>query len=278
MADFSRRILIRIAGGILICFCSAITARSETLSPASPETPTQPPAAREIAIDERLRLEKHRPIYFAYSPRISKLQLSFKSKLLTNVPFYFGYNQLIFWRLLANSRPIDDVTFNPEFFYRLRPFDGASVLESIDIGLLEHRSNGKQSADSRSLNSNFVGLNFRWGGRRWLTVFSSKLSFSYDFDEPNWDILEYWGPLQLELSFIQLFDAWFDKTEFKITAHPGGKFAQNWARGGYMAEVSFRPGGLDIVPAIYLQYYRGHAESLLNYKESVNEFRIGLIF
>jgi outer membrane phospholipase A len=68
------------------------------------------------------------------------------------------------------------------------------------------------------------------------------------------------------------------KSSFDIRYFPGGNHSQYWNKGGYELSTSFRFGGLSIIPAFYMQYFNGYAESLINYDQKVSEFRAGLIF
>lgn len=222
-------------------------------------------------------LERHYPFYFAYGRPTSKLQLSFKSPLIRGVPFYFGYTQFMFWALEEKSKPFRDFTYNPELFYRLAT-ENWGWLKSVDIGAFGHNSNGKQDEDSRSLDKHYLRFNFEREGPRWITRFGFQTSYLYNFDETNRDIQNYIGPLSLSLSFIQLFDSWVDKSEIALTASPGGKFATDLKHGGYQLSWSFRFGKFQLVPAFYMQYYYGYAETLLNYDENVSEFRAGFVY
>jgi phospholipase A1 len=183
----------------------------------------------------------------------------------------------MFWALEEKSRPFRDFTYNPELFYRY-PTEKTGFLHSIDFGILGHNSNGKGGPDSRSLDKHYLRFNFDREGDRWVTRFGAQVSYLYDFDETNRDIQEFIGPLSLSISFIQLFDSWVDKSEVALTASPGGKFATRWDHGGYQLSWSFRFGKFDLVPAFYLQYYYGYAETLLNYDQQVSEFRGGIVF
>jgi outer membrane phospholipase A len=222
-------------------------------------------------------LQRHLPFYFAYGRPSSKLQLSLKTPILRTQPLYFAYTQLMFWDLEAESKPFHDLTYNPELFYRYSTHDWGAI-KSLDFGLWSHTSNGKKGGDSRSLNKNFIRANTEWKGRKWTTRGGLQLSYLHGFDPTNTDIQKYIGPLSLSITFIQLFDSWVDKSEVAFQASPGGKFADRWDRGGYQLSWSFRFGGLQLVPAFYLQYYRGYAETLLNYNDKVSEFRGGVIF
>jgi phospholipase A1/A2 len=238
------------------------------------KTPTK---AEDIDKEETSILQRHYPFYFAYGRPTSKLQLSFKSPVIRTQPLYFAYTQVMFWELEEDSKPFRDLAYNPELFYRWSP-ENWGWIKSLDFGAWSHSSNGKEGLDSRSLNKNYVRMNLERMGRRWLTRAGVQFSYLHGFDPTNTDIQDYIGPIALSLSFVQLFDSWVDKSELALQASPGGKFANRWDRGGYQVSWSFRLGRLNLVPALYLQYYRGYAETLLNYNDEVSEFRGGVIF
>ncbi len=233
--------------------------------------------AKAVDSDDAAVLQRHYPFYFAYGHALSKLQVSFKSPLVRSRPLYFGYTQLMFWALNDDSKPFRDLTFNPELFYRW-DLGQATWLKSVDIGGFNHNSNGKAGPDSRSYNKSYLRANFEHQGPRWISRFSLQGSDLYGFDPGNTDIQDFIGPVSFSLSFIQLFKAWVDRSELALQFSPGGKFSHRWGYGGYQASYSFRLGGIHLVPAFYLQYYRGYAETLLNYNQRVNVFRAGLIF
>jgi phospholipase A1 len=257
---------------IFIFALSAPTFRAQAQNVSAALTPVKKEQAEEQSL-----LQRHHPFYFAYGRPLSKLQLSFKTPVIKTWPLYFGYTQTMFWALHESSKPFRDFTYNPELFYRWRPKD-SGVLKSMDFGLWSHHSNGKAGDNSRSYDANDLRFNFAAEGTKWTTRLSLQLSFLHGLDKPNRDIQSYVGPVTAELRFVQLFDSWVDKSEISMRAAPGGKFAQDWDRGGYQLDWSFRLGGVRLVPAFYLQYYRGYAETLLNYSERVNVFRAGVIF
>lgn len=230
-----------------------------------------------IEKQDQAYLLRHNPFYFAYANPTSKLQLSFKTRFVQDVPLYFGYTQLMFWELLHDSKPFGDLTFNPELFYRFNMRNWGWFLDTADVGWA-HNSNGKAGTATRSFNEVYVRVGLKKEFNRWITVLSVRGSYLHAFDDTNKNIQRYIGPLSLKLSFIQLYDAWIDKSELVIQATPGGKFADNWGKGGYQFSASFRLGRMKVIPSFYLQYYTGYAESLLNYNKAVSTFRGGIIF
>ncbi len=247
-----------------------------TLSAAAETSSDGPLLQKRLEEEDASILQRHRPFYFAYGRPTSKLQVSFKIPLIRKVPLYFGYTQFMFWALSEKSKPFRDLTFNPELFYRWHQRRG--LLSSIDFGVFGHNSNGKSGADSRSLDEQYVRFNFDREGARWLTRFGLQAAYLHGFDDTNKDIQRYLGPLSVSVSFIQLFDAWFDKSEISLQATPGGKLADAWDYGGYQLSWSFRLGKFALVPAFYIQFYHGYAETLLNYDKRVSELRGGVIF
>ena len=181
----------------------------------------------------------------------------------------------MFWDLVHKSKPFRDLTFNPEMFYR---WDlGTGWLDSADFGYA-HNSNGKEGPPSRSYNTAYGQVNMQREFKSWIARLSVRAGYLHDFDETNKDIQKYVGPFTYKLSFIQLYDAWIDKSEIAIQGTPGGRFGDNWGKGGYQFSWSFRVGRMNVIPSFYVQYYTGYAESLLNYDRNVSTFRGGLIF
>jgi outer membrane phospholipase A len=236
----------------------------------------EPQKFEALEQQDDFRIFRHKPTYFAYSNPLTKVQLSFRSSLIETWPLFFGYTQVIFWELGKDSKPFLDATYNPEFFYRFQ--FSKQRLKSIDLGLWEHNSNGKGGEESRSFDQAYLKVNYVFEFKNWLLSTTTKLSYIYNDDKTNADILNYIGPLDLQVSFIQLYSGIIDKSVLSLTAHPGGKFANNWQHGGYEVSYSFRLGGVKVVPSFYLQYFRGFGETLLTYNKNEEQFRAGLQF
>jgi phospholipase A1 len=228
--------------------------------------------------EDNINLLRHQPFYFAYGHPTSKIQVSFKYRVINDTPLYFGYSQIMFWNLGEDSRPFKDSTYNPEVIYTY-DIKRKIFLDNIDFGIWEHNSNGKAGITSRSFERNYVRLNFAREFKDLVLKFSTKLGYIHNLDKTNEDIRNYISPLELKLSLIGVFKNWaMDRSSFDIRYFPGGDHAQNWGSGGYELSTSFRFGGFSIVPAFYMQYFHGYAESLINYNQKVDEFRAGFIF
>jgi|GEM_PF-1431913 Outer membrane phospholipase A len=226
---------------------------------------------------EALRILYYKPMYFAYGNPSAKVQLSFRVPLFEEIPLNFAYTQVIFWELGEESKPFLDATYNPEFFYRLNSKN--PLFPALDFGIFEHNSNGKGDDLSRSYNQSYLRSVWAFDTKKWVTAFYVKARYIYDLDENNRDLVDYIGPLEFGLKFVQrINNSWLDHLDVMLTATPGGKYSHEWDKGGYQLSFDFHLGGVKVVPAFYLQYYHGYSETLLNYNEKVDQFRGGVMF
>ncbi|WP_413560620.1 phospholipase A [Bdellovibrio sp. HCB209] len=268
---------------LCILFLWSASLHAQT-SAGAPEVETQGKNAlinqsRKITVldkQEQLRILYYKPIYFAYGDPTAKLQFSFRVPLFDQFGLNFAYSQIIFWELQEESKPFLDATYNPEIFYRVK-YD-KPVIRSIDYGAWEHNSNGKAGDESRSYDQSYIRANWAFESKSWVIQTSAKAKYIWSVDETNRDVNDYIGPWELEFKFIQLFDSIFDQLEAVVNVNPGGKWGTEFDKGGYQLSFNFHLGGLKVVPAFYLQYYHGYAETLVNYDQSVDEVRAGFMF
>jgi phospholipase A1/A2 len=242
------------------------------------EPSTAPSVTTDVKVQEKqesFNLTKYRPIYFLWGEPSSKLQVSFKYQLVKVWPIYFAYTQRMFWDLTKDSKPLRDINYNPEIFGRIEV--SKDVLESIDIGPYEHLSNGRSGAESRSLNRAFVQFNVINLLKDNVLRFSVRLSHMYGLDETNGDLADYVSPLDFQATFTQFAPWILDRGEFYFRIFAGGHLNENWSKGAQEVGVSFRLGQLDITPSIFIQYYNGYVQSLMDYNKSESQFRIGLL-
>jgi outer membrane phospholipase A len=269
---------------LLVCFLfifSLDTFANQIAGPPSDETTvatshTMAEKEKILTRQEILKILYYKPMYFAYGNPSSKVQLSFRVPLFEDIPLNFAYSQIIFWELSADSKPFLDATYNPEFFYRMNL--KTEWLPVLDLGLWEHNSNGKGGDDSRSYNQSYLRSVWAFDSKNWITAFYLKVRYLYDLDEGNLDITDYVGPFEMGFKFVQRFDSWIDHLDVMLNINPGGKWGTDWEKGGYQISLDFHLGGVKVVPAFYLQYYRGYSETLINYNQQVDSFRGGVMF
>ncbi len=256
---------------------SSSDAKTIDSAPASAlVAPGQSIKAEDIQKVEDGLLQHYKTVYFAYGNPLTKAQFSFKSQIYSEIPVYMAYSQIIFWELSKDSKPFLDGTYNPEIFYSYKLGDG--YLCSMDIGIWEHNSNGKGGLDSRSYDQSSLKFNAVFEGKKWITEFAAKIKYIYNNDDTNRDIYDYVSPFEFQIKVLNLFNSFLDRTEFAMDFHPGGKWGTNLDNSGYQFGLQFHIGGVKVVPAFYLQYYTGYAETLINYNERVNELRAGVAF
>jgi len=224
---------------------------------------------------ERLSFTKYHPVYFAYGNPTTKLQFSFKYQTFVWMPLYFGYTQVMFWKLSQESLPFKDLNYAPEIFYRFEVKN--RILESVDFSPVAHLSNGRDGGASRTLNRAYVRTNLKTPLSEGEVKISATFYGYYNLGEENADLYDYVGPLDLKFTVTQFVPWILDRGELYVRVFPGGSYAERWDRGGQELGLSFRIGGLGLNPSIYFQYYNGYAESLLDYNHLESSFRGGII-
>jgi len=230
-------------------------------------------------------ISPYEPMYFLVGtdPEESKFQVSFKYQFLNadnplaqshpwTRGFHFGYTQTSFWDLESDSAPFDDTSYKPELFYvtsniGLRPPGVRGFFVQTGI---QHESNGRGGPQSRSTNflyakPIFIFYNEDWGAG--LQVAPKFWLYVNNDDETNPDLKDYRGYFDLGLKF--------GRAEGLVL---GSNF--RWAREGASIEVDLTYPlhilffkNLDLY--LQLEYVNALAESLLDFRERTEAFRVG---
>ena len=228
----------------------------------------------------------HEPMYFLVgtNPEDSKFQVSFKYRVLNpegsiakKYPwakgFHFGYTQTSFWDLESASAPFEDTSYKPEFFFLSSNIDtGALGIKRLFLQAgFQHESNGRGGEFSRSANNLYVNPIFIFFDEE--SQFGFQISpkvwaYVSNDEDTNSDLEDYRGYFDLGLKFGKA-------DGFVLGSHFG------WAKEGGSVQVNltypvhrFLFNNLDVY--LQAQYVNGLAESLLNYRERTEAFRIGL--
>lgn len=199
-----------------------------------------------------------------------KFQISISQRLTrTTLPFgtylYLFYTQKVFWNVLQNSMPMTDLNFNPgiglakPLFVRNR-FIGKAFF------LIEHESNGKDGAASRSWNrvslggSIMIDQNLTVHGKIWIPIIDSG---------NNRDILDYCGIYQVGLQFMS--------NNRRFTGSVNLVKRRGWNLNyNTTVELAYRILRRDN-QFLFLQYYNGYGEGLLDYKKFHSTLRLGIV-
>ncbi len=198
-----------------------------------------------------------------------KFQISIAQRLTNAVlPWktylFLFYTQKTFWNVFENSMPMRDMNFNPgigwskPFFIKNR-YSGKLTL------LIEHESNGRDGEESRSWNK--ISLSSSALITPWLLV-HAKYWYAIVDGMNNKDILKYSGIFQtgVEVSAQNRRFIW------------SGTFVKRkgWnLNGNVCLEFSMRVLKQDN-QYLFVQYYNGYGESMLDYKQYHSRIRVGI--
>lgn len=196
--------------------------------------------------------------------QISIAQRLTKSVLPWNTYLYLFYTQKVFWNVLQESLPMTDLNFNPGIGIAKPLFVRGNYIGKVSL-VLEHESNGKDGDASRSWNKVSLGANIiidqnlMVHGKVWIPIVDG---------ENNRDILDYCGIYQAGMQLVS----------------NGGRF-----NGGVtlVKRRGWKPDYNIIVEAgmrlwknaneyLFIQYYNGYGEGLLDYNKFHSQIRIGI--
>ncbi len=216
--------------------------------------------------------------YFIFGPPVGpkptrentniKFQISIAQRLTrSTLPWgtylYLFYTQKCFWNVLENSMPMTDLNFNPgvgitkPFFVKNR-YIGKMTL------LIEHESNGRDSIQSRSWNrvalaaNVMITKNLMVHGKIWAPIVDGM---------NNKDIVDYCGFCQFGFQVLS------DNRRFSggVTVVPRKHFSFNTT-----VDLSYRIFKKDN-QFLFLQFFNGYGEGLLEYNKFHSQLRIGLL-
>lgn len=226
-------------------------------------------------------LERYQPSFFLLGKPRTKVQISFKVQAIDQIPFYFGYTQLMMWELFHESAPFRDINYTPEVFYRV-VFDGSRPTY-VDFSPFEHESNGKGGVESRAWHRTYVRV-FRsressTGPLDRRVSWSAKLWLPYGMEDPeSKKIPRYRGLWEIQLSVSELFGNLFAVSELTFRLYSGGRSRVNPLQGGQ--ELTYREKGSTrkfLLP-FYFQIFHGYGENLLDAADRHWGFRAGVGF
>lgn len=197
--------------------------------------------------------------------QVSIAQRLTKSVLPWHTYLFLTYTQGVAWDVFMNSMPMHDFTFNPgiglvkPLFSRDR-FIGKATL------MIEHMSNGRDSIWSRSWNRISLGANIiineniTIDGKAWIPIVDG---------QNNRDILKYVGIFQGGVSVLSDNKRWGGSLHFIKRAT--WDFSYNT-----QLEVFWRPWKA-ANQFLFLQWYNGYAETLIDYNKFANKLRFGIL-
>lgn len=230
--------------------------------------------------DDRPYFGLYKDNYFIFGPTIGpkmtkentnvKFQISIAQKLTrSTLPWgtylYLFYSQKCFWNVLENSMPMTDLNFNPGIGLTKPLFVKNRYIGKVSL-IIEHESNGRDSIWSRSWNKVSLSANIMLSrnlmvhGKLWIPIVDGM---------NNQDILKYSGIFQTGFQAITNNR----RFNFGVTLVKRQGWNLNF---NTIVDVSFRILKSDN-QFLYLQYYNGYGEGLLDYKQFHSQLRLGLL-
>ena len=266
--------------GAILCLLllSSITAFSQILS-----TPTSGPLDADSirrAFDNGPYFSLYKDNYFTMGTTVNqkpsrtnsdvKFQVSIaqrltKSTLPFNTYLFLFYTQKCMWNVFEESMPMRDLNFNPGIGLAKHLFVKNRYVGKLTL-LVEHESNGRDGADSRSWNkislacNVFIDPNFMIHGKAWIPIVDG---------QNNKDILDYCGIYQTGFTYTTPNK----RFGFALTLvkRRGWNLSYNsiW-------EINYRLFKKEN-QFLFLQYYNGYGENLLDYNKFHSRLRVGIV-
>lgn len=200
----------------------------------------------------------------------AKFQISLRHRLYRKLlPFktyiFLTYTQKSFWDIYRKSAPFAENNYNPSIGFG-RNFIRNKRIEGIGFLQFEHESNGRDSIYSRSWNRvTFTGIyipdqNFTIQAKLWIAMMVAK---------ENKHLTRYAGIGHLAGTYTNN-DGRFT-TSVVMQKRGGWNLNANW-----QVDVAYRLFKFDN-QYIYLQFFNGYAESMIDYKQFSRYVRIGFV-
>ena len=197
--------------------------------------------------------------------QVSIAQRLTKSTLPFNTDLFLFYSQKCMWNIYEESLPMRDLNFNPGIGLAKHLFVKNRYIGKVTL-LVEHESNGRDGVDSHSWNkislacNIFIDPNFMIHGKVWIPIIDGM---------NNKDILDYSGIYQTGMTYTTPNKRFgFGLTLIK---RRGWRLSYNtiW-------EFNYRVFKKDN-QFLFVQYYNGYGENLLDYNKFHSRLRVGLV-
>lgn len=197
----------------------------------------------------------------------ARFEIGFKERLVDkplpwDIYLFLTYRQKAFWDIYQESFPFRALNYNPGLGLGKVIFNKEDRLEGAFWLQFEHESNGEADPISRSWNRLSLSY-FMPMGDKLLFTFKAWAPLGSLSDNP--DIVDYVGYGQLDIAY-QPTEKWVFDGAFR-------KGTEGW-KGSLQLGVNFRISkhGNEY---IYLQYFQGYGQDLINYNKELGYLRLG---
>ncbi len=200
----------------------------------------------------------------------AKFEIGFKQRLTNidlpwNVFPFITYRQKSFWDIYRESFPFRETNYNPALGIAKLFFDGNGVRSGLWFAF-EHESNGQDGENSRSWNY-FSLQHFKFFGTHW--HFRTKVWVPMGDLSDNEDILSFRGFFSFGATYHPSKHLFFD-----IDIQPA---YDDKLTGFVKAGISFKISK-NSNQFVYLQYFGGYSEDLIDFDQAVSNLRLGIAF
>jgi phospholipase A1 len=212
----------------------------------------------------------------------TKFQLSLKYSLLypSKLGIFGAYTQKSLWKTHDSSSPFYESNYQPEAFVRFESKNNfindlnLGIIDYIQFSPIYHCSNGQEGIANRSMNTYYGEIQLSIGKVYNLGA-AGKMFGYYNTAKENRDIDNYIGHYEVDCFFkIKSPSSFFlDKEEIHVKF---GGYGENDTKGWYAIEASVRLVTSVIQPRLFVQYYDGYGEWLINYNQHEQSLRVGL--
>lgn len=207
-----------------------------------------------------------------------------KNTGIKGMDLWFAYTQLSFWQLYnkAFSAPFRDTNYEPEMLLNFRiqqeiPYLTETKLQFINIGF-NHQSNGRSEPLSRSWNRIVANVGFeKYFGPEKKDAFELLIKTWYrlpedEEEDDNPDLIRYMG-------YGELWGTLYWKNQRFALMLRNNLRSEN--KGAVQLEWSIPLSSIHEKLAknfsLYVQYFNGYGESLLDYNKSINRISAGIM-
>ncbi len=200
----------------------------------------------------------------------AKFEIGFKQRLTNlDLPWdmfpFITYRQKSFWDIYLESFPFRETNYNPALGLAKLFVDDEGIKAGLWLSF-EHESNGRDEENSRSWNY-FSLQYFKPFGRKW--QFRAKGWIPVGSLADNSDIISYRGYVAIGATYNPFRSLFLD-----IDIQPA---YDDQLTGFVKAGISFKISK-NSNQFLYIQYFGGYSEDLIDYNQSVSNLRIGIAF
>lgn len=263
---------------LLAALAGSLTAQAQILAAPGEEPMQADSVMRDFSNQPYFGLYKDN--YFIFGPSIGprptkentnvKFQISIAQRLTrTTLPWgtylYLFYSQKCFWNVLENSMPMTDLNFNPGIGLTKPLFVKNRYIGKLTF-LIEHESNGRDSTASRSWNKIALAANVMLTNN---LMVHGKIFIPIVDGENNRDIIHYTGFWQAGAQILSNDRRWMGG----ITVMKRNQWNLN---ANVIVDVAYRLFN-NANQYIFMQYYNGYGEGLLEYNKFHSQLRVGIL-